>query len=29
MRDIDSDITFSPDTLRIAYIRQNDPEVGK
>jgi len=27
--DIDSDITFSPDGLRIAYIRQNKPEVGK
>jgi eukaryotic-like serine/threonine-protein kinase len=27
--DIDSDITFSPDGLRIAYIRQNKPEFGK
>jgi len=29
VRDIDSDITFSPDGQRIAYIRQNDPEVAK
>ena len=29
VRDIDSDITFSPDGHRIAYIRGNDPEVGK
>jgi serine/threonine protein kinase/Tol biopolymer transport system component len=29
VRDIDSDITFSPDGHRIAYVRGNDPEVGK
>src|SRR5271169_1086315 len=29
VRDIDSDITFSPDGHRIAYLRGNDPEVGK
>ena len=29
VRDIDSDIGFSPDGHRIAYIRGNDPEVGK
>ena len=29
VRDVDSDIAFSPDGSRIAYIRQNDPEVGK
>jgi eukaryotic-like serine/threonine-protein kinase len=29
VRDIDSDISFSPDGGRIAYIRGNDPEVGK
>jgi eukaryotic-like serine/threonine-protein kinase len=29
VHDIDSDITFSPDGLRIAYIRQNKPEAGK
>ena len=29
VRDIDSDIGFSPDGHRIAYIRANDPEVGK
>lgn len=29
VRDIDSDITFSPDGHRIAYVRQNDPEIGK
>jgi Tol biopolymer transport system component len=28
-QDIDSDITFSPDGKRIAYRRNNDPEVGK
>jgi Tol biopolymer transport system component len=27
--DIDTDITFSPDGQRMAYIRANDPEVGK
>jgi serine/threonine protein kinase len=29
VRDIDSDIGFSPDGRRIAYIRANDPDVGK
>jgi eukaryotic-like serine/threonine-protein kinase len=29
VRDIDSDVAFSPDGLRIAYIRVNDPEIGK
>ena len=29
VRDIDSDIGFSPDGHRIAYARGNDPEVGK
>ncbi len=28
-RDVDSNISFSPDGKRIAYVRQNDPEVGK
>jgi serine/threonine protein kinase len=28
-RDIDSDITFSPDGRRIAYLRYNSPDVGK
>ena len=28
-RDVDSDPTFSPDGLRVAYARMNDPEVGK
>ncbi len=28
VQDIDSDITFSPDGQRIAYLRNNDPEVG-
>jgi Tol biopolymer transport system component len=27
--DVDSDLTFSPDGKRIAYIRANDPEPGK
>jgi serine/threonine protein kinase len=27
--DIDSDIAFSPDGHRIAYVRNNDPEIGK
>ncbi|MGA2643461.1 MAG: protein kinase [Candidatus Sulfotelmatobacter sp.] len=27
--DVDSDLTFSPDGRRIAYIRANDPEPGK
>jgi serine/threonine protein kinase/Tol biopolymer transport system component len=29
VRDIDSGITFSPGGKRIAYVRANDPEVGK
>jgi serine/threonine protein kinase/Tol biopolymer transport system component len=29
VRDIDSDVAFSPDGLRIAYARMHDPEVGK
>ncbi|HEV2615394.1 MAG TPA: protein kinase [Candidatus Acidoferrales bacterium] len=29
VRDIDSGITFSPSGKRIAYLRVNDPEVGK
>jgi serine/threonine protein kinase len=29
VRDIDSDLSFSPDAKRMAYIRGNDPEVGK
>ena len=29
MQDVDSDLTFSPDARRMAYIRGNDPEVGK
>jgi eukaryotic-like serine/threonine-protein kinase len=29
VRDIDSDIAFSPDGKRIAYTRANDPEIGK
>ena len=28
-RDVDSDVTFSPDGQRIAYARANDPEVGR
>jgi eukaryotic-like serine/threonine-protein kinase len=28
-RDVDSNITFSPDGHTIAYVRDNDPEVGK
>ena len=28
-RDVDSDITFSPDGQHIACVRMNDPEVGK
>src|SRR6201987_5419048 len=27
--DVDSNLTFSPDGRRMAYIRGNDPEVGK
>jgi Tol biopolymer transport system component len=29
LRDIDSDITFSPDERRISYVRANDPDEGK
>jgi serine/threonine protein kinase len=29
VRDIDSDIAFSPDGKRMAYLRANDPEIGK
>ena len=29
VRDIDSNISFSPDGRRMAYARGNDPEVGK
>ncbi len=29
VRDIDSNISFSPDGERMAYIRANDPEIGK
>jgi len=29
VRDIDSDISFSSDGRRMAYIRGNDPEIGK
>ena len=29
VHDIDTDIGFSPDAKRIAYLRANDPEVGK
>ena len=28
-RDVDSDITFSPDARRVSYVRANDPEDGK
>ena len=28
VRNIDSDITFSPDGQRIAYVRQSDPDAG-
>ncbi|MGH9747309.1 MAG: protein kinase domain-containing protein [Candidatus Acidiferrales bacterium] len=28
-RDVDSNVTFSPDGRQIAYVRQNDPDVGK
>jgi len=28
-RDVDSDLTFSPDGHRFAYVRANDPEPGK
>src|SRR2546425_12086221 len=29
LRDVDSDLTFSPNGQRMAYLRGNDPEVGK
>jgi eukaryotic-like serine/threonine-protein kinase len=29
VRDIDSDLTFSPDGHRIAFARANDPDIGK
>jgi eukaryotic-like serine/threonine-protein kinase len=29
VRDIDSDVAFSPDGQRMAYVRANDPEPGK
>jgi serine/threonine protein kinase len=29
VQNVDSDITFSPDAQRIAYVRANDPEDGK
>lgn len=29
VQDIDSNISFSPDGQRMAYIRANDPEIGK
>ena len=29
VRNIDSGVTFSPDGQHMAYVRQNDPEVGK
>jgi serine/threonine protein kinase len=29
IRDIDSDVSFSPDGQRMAFIRANDPEPGK
>jgi eukaryotic-like serine/threonine-protein kinase len=29
VRDIDSDVSFSPDARRMAYVRANDPDVGK
>lgn len=29
VRDIDSNVTFSPDGRRMAYARGNDPDVGK
>jgi len=29
VQNIDSDIAFSPEGQRIAYVRQNEPEVGK
>jgi serine/threonine protein kinase len=29
LRDVDSELTFSPDGRHMAYLRINDPEVGK
>jgi serine/threonine protein kinase/Tol biopolymer transport system component len=29
VRDLDSNVAFSPDGQRMAYVRGNDPEVGK
>ncbi len=29
VKDVDSDITFSPDGKRMAYMRGNDPEIGQ
>jgi serine/threonine protein kinase len=29
VRDVDSDISISPDGRRIAFVRTNDPEIGK
>jgi Tol biopolymer transport system component len=29
VRNMQSDVTFSPDGHRIAYVRANDPEIGK
>jgi WD40 repeat protein len=29
VRDIDSKVSFSPDGKRMAYFRDNDPEIGK
>ena len=29
VQDIDTAFTFSPDGLRMAYLRANDPETGK
>ena len=29
VRDVDTNVTFSPDGQRMAYARANDPEVGK
>jgi serine/threonine protein kinase len=29
LRDVDTNLTFSPDGRRLAYVRANDPEVGK
>jgi serine/threonine protein kinase/Tol biopolymer transport system component len=29
VKDVDSDVTFSPDGKRMAYIRANDPDIGQ